>query len=89
MEQVTLAAREALWVSLQVGGPVLVAMLLVGLGVAIFQALTQIQEASLGFLPKVGVLGLALVLLGPFMTGSLRSFTESLFLMAVAVGTAP
>ena len=89
MDQVTLATREALWVGLQVGGPPLVALLLVGLVVSVFQALTQIQEASLGFLPKLGALAAVLLLLGPFMSGVLRAYTQSLFGMVVAAGVAP
>jgi len=89
LEQVMLASREALWVSLQIGGPALVAMLLVGLAVSVFQALTQVQEASLGFLPKIGALAGVLVLLGPFMAGVLRGYAEGLFLTIVAVGGAP
>lgn len=89
MEQAMVASREALWVSLQIGGPALVAMLLVGLAVSVFQALTQIQEASLGFLPKLGALAGVLVVLGPFMAGVLRGYAETLFLTIVAVGGAP
>ena len=89
MDQVTLATREALWVGLQVGGPPLIALLLVGLAVSVFQALTQIQEASLGFLPKLAVLAGVLLLLGPFMAGALRGYTESLFRMMVTAGGSP
>ncbi|HEY4252071.1 MAG TPA: flagellar biosynthetic protein FliQ [Roseomonas sp.] len=89
MDQVTLATREALWVGLQIGGPPLIALLLVGLVVSVFQALTQIQESSLGFLPKLAALAGVLLLLGPFMAGVLRGYTESLFGMVVAAGVAP
>ncbi|MFT8246730.1 flagellar biosynthetic protein FliQ [Roseomonas sp. BN140053] len=84
-----LALREALWVALQLGGPLLVALLAVGLVVSVFQALTQVQEASLAFLPKLAVLGGGLTLLGPFMAGVLRAYAAGLFDHMVALGGAP
>ncbi len=59
------ARRDALWVTLQIGGPLLILLLIVGLVVADFQALTQVNEASLSFLPKMAALAIALVLLTP------------------------
>jgi len=86
VNEVALAAREALWVSLQIGGPLLMVMLVVGLVIAVLQALTQVNEATLGFLPKVVALAAALVLLGPFMAGVLRGYAGSLFQAVVEVG---
>lgn len=86
MNEVALAAREALWVTLQIGGPLLVLMLAVGLVVAVVQALTQVNEATLGFLPKVAALAAALLLLGPFFAGVLRGYAGSLFQAAIEVG---
>ncbi|WP_198376973.1 flagellar biosynthetic protein FliQ [Neoroseomonas rubea] len=86
MNEVALASREALWVTLQIGGPILILMLVVGLVVAVVQALTQVNEATLGFLPKVAVLAAALLLLGPFMSGVLRGYAGSLFQAVVEVG---
>jgi flagellar biosynthetic protein FliQ len=86
VNEVTLASREALWVTLQIGGPLLVLMLVAGLVIAVLQALTQVNEATLGFLPKVAVLAGALVLLGPFMAGVLRGYAGSLFQVMVDVG---
>ncbi len=86
MNEVALASREALWVSLQIGGPILILLLVVGLVVAVVQALTQVNEATLGFLPKVAVLAAALLLLGPFMSGVLRGYAGSLFQAVVEVG---
>ena len=63
------ASREALWVTLQIGGPLLILLLIVGLVVAVFQALTQVNEASLSFLPKMAALAVALILLTPFSPG--------------------
>jgi flagellar biosynthesis protein FliQ len=83
------ASREALWVSLQIGGPLLVLLLVVGLVVAVFQALTQVNEASLSFLPKMAALAIALILLTPFFTGVLRGYSQSLFEMIIQVGSRP
>lgn len=81
--------RDTMWVTLQVGGPLLGALLVVGLIVSLFQAVTQVQEASLAFLPKLAVLGGGLLLLGPFMGGVMRGFAQTLFDRVVAVGGLP
>jgi flagellar biosynthetic protein FliQ len=81
--------RDSLWVSLQLGAPLLVALLVVGLAVSVLQALTQIQESSLAFLPKLAVAGGGLLLLGPFMTGVLRDWTVTLFDRMVLLGGLP
>lgn len=86
MNEVALAAREALLVSLQVGGPILVLMLGVGLVIAVLQALTQVNEATLAFLPKLLALAAATLMLGPFMAGVLRGYAASLFDAVVQVG---
>jgi flagellar biosynthetic protein FliQ len=83
------ARREALGVSLQIGGPLLVLLLVIGLVVAVFQALTQVNEASLSFLPKLAALAIALIFLMPFMSSVLRGYTQSLFDMMIQVGSRP
>lgn len=88
-DQSVLAVREALWMALQLAGPPLLAMLAVGLVVSVFQALTQVQESTLAFLPKLVVLGLVLLLLGPAMAGAMRGYAASLFDRMVAVGGQP
>ena len=50
---VTAVAGKAIWITLQVGGPILIVGLIVGLVVSIFQAVTQIQEQTLVFIPKI------------------------------------
>jgi flagellar biosynthetic protein FliQ len=85
-ESLAQALREMLWVSLQVMGPPLVAVLLIGLGVSLLQALTQIQEATLAFLPKLIVGGLLMLMLGPFTIAVMRGWTEQLFDRMVAIG---
>ncbi|UFN48615.1 flagellar biosynthetic protein FliQ [Roseomonas sp. OT10] len=83
------ALRESMWLAVQLAGPLLGAMLVVGLAVSLLQALTQVQEASLAFLPKVAVCGGALLLLSPFMAGALRAYASGLFDRMVALGGAP
>jgi flagellar biosynthetic protein FliQ len=55
----------------------------------VFQALTQVNEASLAFLPKMAALAVALILLTPFFSGVLRGYAQSLFDMIIQVGARP
>ena len=80
------ALRDAMWLSLKLGGPLLLATLAVGLLISLLQAVTQINEPTLVFLPKVAVTGATLVLLGPFMMGQLTSFAQGLMDRLVSVG---
>jgi len=78
--------REAIIVMLKVGGPVLLAGLLVGIIVSLLQAVTQIQEMTLAFIPKMLVIfGLTLWLL-PFMMSVLGGFTKTLTDRIVQIG---
>ena len=63
--------REAIWVLLQVSAPVMLMALGVGLIVALFQALTQIQEPTLAFAPKIMAIFLTLIVMFPFMISSM------------------
>jgi flagellar biosynthetic protein FliQ len=65
--------------TLKIGGPLMLIGLLVGLVVSILQAVTQINEATLSFVPKVLALGVAAMFLGPFMFSTLAGFTRLLF----------
>jgi flagellar biosynthesis protein FliQ len=71
-------AREAIIVALKLGAPAMLLALVVGLAISFFQALTQIQEMTLTFVPKMIVILLSLLLFLPFMLSTLSSFTESL-----------
>ncbi len=71
-------AREATIVMLWVGGPTMVLALVVGLVISLFQALTQIQEMTLTFVPKVLVIFGSLLLFMPFMLATLGEFTRQL-----------
>jgi flagellar biosynthetic protein FliQ len=71
-------AREAIIVALKLGAPAMLLALGVGLAISFIQALTQIQETTLTFVPKMVVILLSLLLFLPFMLSTLTAFTESL-----------
>ncbi|HTZ76466.1 MAG TPA: flagellar biosynthesis protein FliQ [Stellaceae bacterium] len=69
---------EAIMVTLKIGAPVMLLALVVGLCISVLQALTQIQEMTLTFVPKILVIMLSLIVLLPFMLQTLVSFTQML-----------
>jgi len=71
-------AREAIWVAIQIGAPVMGVALVVGLAISLVQALTQIQEMTLTFVPKILVIFLSLLVFLPFMLSTLTTFTQHL-----------
>lgn len=79
--------REAIWVMIKAAGPLMLVALVVGLAISVFQALTQIQEATLTFVPKMLVLFIGMLLLMPFMLATIRGFTLELFDRIVAIGS--
>ena len=81
-------AREAFWVTLLVAGPAMLAGLLVGLGVALIQALTQVQEMTLVFVPRIVVMFLVIAITLPFMGAVLGRFATKLFAL-IAGGALP
>ncbi|NBB83618.1 MAG: flagellar biosynthesis protein FliQ [Alphaproteobacteria bacterium] len=72
-------ARESLVVILWIGAPVMLIALAVGLAISLVQALTQIQEMTLTFVPKILVIFVSLIFLMPFMLNTLIAFTQGLF----------
>ena len=70
---------NALTLAFKVAMPMLAAGLIVGLVVSIFQAVTQIQEQTLAFIPKVVALAAVLLLLGPWMLNQLLAYTADLW----------
>jgi flagellar biosynthetic protein FliQ len=72
-------ARNAFMIALQIGGPLLLSSLVVGMLVSVFQAVTQINEQTLSFVPKIMVVAGALALLGPWMATTLISYMTSTF----------
>jgi len=77
--QVLYLAKEAVGTAILVGGPILLISLLVGLVVSVFQAMTQIQEQTLSFIPKFLAIGLIMVILGPWMLKIMTAYTTNLF----------
>ena len=71
-------AHQTIVVALKLGAPVMLLALAVGLAIAFFQALTQIQEMTLTFVPKLIVILVSVLILLPFMLTTLTTFTESL-----------
>jgi flagellar biosynthetic protein FliQ len=78
-EMVLQIGRNALEITLILAGPVLLFGLIAGLVVAVFQALTQINEMTLIFIPKIGATVLAIALFGPWMLQKLINYTTALF----------
>jgi len=77
--EATQLGREALLVALIVGGPALLITMLVGTTVSLLQAVTQVSEATLTFLPKLLAISLVLGLSAGWMAVELKSFGEECF----------
>jgi flagellar biosynthetic protein FliQ len=73
-------ARQALLMALQLAAPFLIAALIVGLIMGILQSLTQIQEQTLAFVPKLVVIGLVFVLALPWMLQSIVAYTRTILI---------
>lgn len=71
--------REAIWLTVIIAAPVMLVGLAVGFGVSLLQTLTQIQEQTLVFVPKILSIFIALLLFLPIMGGLLGQFTEEVF----------
>lgn len=81
ISQVVDIGREALWVLIKISAPLMLTALFVGLIVSLFQALTQIQEMTLTFVPKILAMFMVLILVMPFMLQSLIDYNNELFTM--------
>ena len=77
-EAVTTLAQQAMWTMFLVSAPILGVALVVGLLISLVQAATQLNEMTLSFVPKAIAIGLALVLVGPWMLHVLMDFTTRL-----------
>jgi flagellar biosynthetic protein FliQ len=71
--------RDALMVTLMVAAPMLLAALVTGLVVSIFQAATQINEMTLTFVPKVVVMFITMIIAGPWMLTTMTDYIHRLF----------
>jgi flagellar biosynthetic protein FliQ len=79
-------AREGIWVMILIGAPILIAGLVVGVVIALFQALTQIQEQTLVFVPKILTIFVVMLLTLPFMGALLGNYMVRLADMIVVGG---
>jgi len=70
--------RDAIWLTIQLCAPALIVGLLVGVGIGLFQALTQIQEATLVYAPKIVAVFLTLLVALPLMGGLLGGFMQQI-----------
>jgi flagellar biosynthetic protein FliQ len=77
--QVIDLGREALWVAVMVASPLLGVALAVGLIVGIFQAATSIQEMTLSFIPKLGIMVAALLIFGSWQIGVMVDFFRRIY----------
>ena len=77
--EVLYISREAIFTLVKVVTPVLLVALFIGLIVGIFQALTQIQEMTLAFVPKILGVFVTIILLFPFMLNQMQMLTDTLF----------
>ncbi|BAZ93886.1 flagellar export apparatus protein FliQ [Thiohalobacter sp. COW1] len=71
--------EQAMYITVLLAGPLLIASLAVGLVIAMFQAATQINEMTLTFIPKLAAIVLVLLLAGPWLLRSLLDFTINLY----------
>ena len=78
--------RRLLWTTFEVSAPILFAALIVGLLVSIFQVATQLQEATLSYVPKLLVAGIVLIALGPWMIYSITGFAKAMLRLIPTLG---
>ncbi|WP_256702037.1 flagellar biosynthetic protein FliQ [Burkholderia sp. SRS-W-2-2016] len=77
---------QLFWNSFLIAGPVLIATLVVGLLVSVFQVVTQLQEMSLSYVPKLAVAVVVTIALAPWMLARLTGFAASLFKSIPSLG---
>jgi len=70
--------EDMLWTALLIAGPILAVALVVGLFISIIQVITQIQEMTLTFVPKLAAVAFIVIVLGPWMLMTLASFAKTL-----------
>ncbi|MBB15215.1 flagellar biosynthetic protein FliQ [Candidatus Poribacteria bacterium] len=74
-EQIVGVGKEALFVAIQIAGPILLIGLVLGLAISIFQAVTQIQEMTLTFVPKLAALVIIVLLAGKSIAAVMINYT--------------
>lgn len=78
-EMVMTLSHEAMYVALLLAAPLLLVALVVGLVVSLFQAATQINEATLSFIPKLIAIAITLVIAGPWMLTTMLDYMHRIF----------
>ena len=76
-------SREAVYVLIVVSSPILLVSLVVGLIISLFQALTQIQETTLTFVPKILTIYLSMLVILPYMLTKLKIFTDHIIQLII------
>ena len=71
--------QDAIWTVIVASGPAVAAAMAVGIVIALIQALTQVQEATLTFVPKILVIFAAMILMAPVIASQLYAFTETVY----------
>ena len=79
-------ARESIFVMIKIGAPVMIVALVAGIVIALLQALTQMQEMTLSFVPKILAIFVTILVSLPFMTNTLIQFGEGLFRQIALLG---
>jgi flagellar biosynthetic protein FliQ len=79
-------AREGIWAMILIGGPMMIVGLVVGVVIALFQALTQIQEMTLVFVPKILAIFVTMLLTLPFMGAILGGYMTRIADMIITGG---
>jgi flagellar biosynthetic protein FliQ len=77
-EFITAIGKETIWVVLMVATPILASGMIVGLAISLFQAVTQIQEMTLTFVPKIVIVMIALLFFAPWMMELLVNYTTEM-----------
>jgi flagellar biosynthetic protein FliQ len=71
--------QSAIWTIIVGSGPAVAAAMIAGVGIALFQALTQVQEITLTFIPKIVVILVTIVFTAPFIGAQIFAFTEQVY----------
>jgi flagellar biosynthesis protein FliQ len=85
VDYVIFLSRETMTTATLILAPILISGLVIGLTVAIFQAITSIQEMTLTFIPKMGIVGIVIILLMPWFLDILLSYTQEIYNQIIVV----
>jgi flagellar biosynthesis protein FliQ len=85
--EIIAVGTRAMWVTMELALPVLGVSLVVGLLVSVFQAVTQLQEPTLTFIPKILAVVVVVVIAGPWMMNTIVDYTQEIFRSVQEVGS--